>query len=83
MTFWKRKRNLYGKVSKLTLNSIMNPFQQSIESFKREVQEIHHRETTAQGELPKELGYGKSRARNWLQLGNRTRNQTELRAATG
>lgn len=41
--------------SKLTLSAVMNPFQQSIESFKREVQEIHHRETTQQGELRKEL----------------------------
>jgi len=33
----------------------MNPFQQSIDSFKKEVQDIHHRETTQQGELRKEL----------------------------
>lgn len=41
--------------SKLTLSSVMSPFQQSIDSFKKEVQEIHHRETTQQGELKKEL----------------------------
>lgn len=41
--------------SKLTLSSVMSPFQQSIDSFKKEVQEIHHRETTQQGELRKEL----------------------------
>jgi DNA recombination protein RmuC len=41
--------------SKLTLNAVMSPFQQSIDSFKKEVQEIHHRETTQQGELRKEL----------------------------
>jgi DNA recombination protein RmuC len=41
--------------SKLTLNAAMSPFQQSIDSFKKEVQEIHHRETTQQGELRKEL----------------------------
>lgn len=41
--------------SKLTLSSVMNPFQQSIDSFKKEVQDIHHRETTQQGELRKEL----------------------------
>ncbi|MDR0279699.1 MAG: DNA recombination protein RmuC [Paucimonas sp.] len=41
--------------SKLSLNAVMTPFQQSIDSFKREVQEIHHRETTQQGELRKEL----------------------------
>tara|TARA_R110002072_G_scaffold154_2_gene1040 strand:+ start:38515 stop:40086 length:1572 start_codon:yes stop_codon:yes gene_type:complete len=37
------------------LASVMNPFKESIESFKKEVQEIHHRETTQQGELRKEL----------------------------
>ena len=41
--------------SKLTLSSVMNPFQQSIDNFKKEVQDIHHRETTQQGELRKEL----------------------------
>jgi DNA recombination protein RmuC len=41
--------------SKLTLSAVMTPFQQSIDTFKREVQEIHHRETTQQGELRKEL----------------------------
>lgn len=41
--------------SKSTLNALMNPFQQSIDSFKKEIQEIHHRETTQQGELRKEL----------------------------
>lgn len=41
--------------SKSSLSSVMAPFQQSIDTFKREVQEIHHRETTQQGELRKEL----------------------------
>lgn len=41
--------------SKLSLSAVMTPFQQSIDTFKREVQEIHHRETTQQGELRKEL----------------------------
>jgi DNA recombination protein RmuC len=41
--------------STLSLSAVMNPFQQSIEGFKKEVQEIHHRETTQQGELRKEL----------------------------
>ncbi|WP_040259316.1 DNA recombination protein RmuC [Pseudomonas massiliensis] len=41
--------------SKVTLSAVMSPFQQSIDTFKREVQEIHHRETTQQGELRKEL----------------------------
>ena len=38
-----------------SLSSVMSPFKESIESFKKEVQEIHHRETTQQGELKKEL----------------------------
>ena len=41
--------------SRLTLTSVMNPFQQSIDGFKKEVQEIHHRESTQRGELKKEL----------------------------
>lgn len=41
--------------SKLSLTAMLSPFQQSIEAFKKEVQDIHHRETTAQGELKKEL----------------------------
>jgi len=41
--------------NQLTLSAVMNPFQQSIDSFKKEVQDIHHRETTQQGELRKEL----------------------------
>lgn len=41
--------------SKLTLSAVMSPFQQSIDNFKKEVQEIHHRETTQQGELRQEL----------------------------
>jgi DNA recombination protein RmuC len=41
--------------SKITLSAVISPFQQSIDSFKKEVQEIHHRETTQQGELRKEL----------------------------
>lgn len=41
--------------SKTTLGAVINPFQQSIDSFKKEVQEIHHRESTQRGELRKEL----------------------------
>lgn len=41
--------------SKLTLATVMNPFQQSMDAFKKEVHDIHHRETIAQGELKKEL----------------------------
>ncbi len=41
--------------SHLTLNSVVTPFKQTIDSFKKEIQDIHHRETTQQGELRKEL----------------------------
>ena len=41
--------------SKLTLSAVINPFQQSIDGFKKEVQDIHHRESTQRGELKKEL----------------------------
>jgi DNA recombination protein RmuC len=41
--------------SKVTLSSVINPFQQSIDGFKKEVQDIHHRETTQRSELKKEL----------------------------
>ncbi|MBR9869355.1 MAG: DNA recombination protein RmuC [Oceanospirillales bacterium] len=41
--------------SKLSLSAVMSPFQQSIEGFKKEVQEIHNRETSQRGELRKEL----------------------------
>ena len=38
-----------------SLTSVMSPFKEAIDSFKKEVQDIHHRETTQQGELRKEL----------------------------
>ncbi|RMF14736.1 MAG: DNA recombination protein RmuC [Gammaproteobacteria bacterium] len=38
-----------------SLNAVLQPFKSAMESFKKEVQEIHHRETLAQGELKKEL----------------------------
>ncbi|HEX7386314.1 MAG TPA: DNA recombination protein RmuC [Castellaniella sp.] len=41
--------------SKLSLNAVMTPFQQSINNFKEEVQRIHSRETEQQGALRKEL----------------------------
>ena len=41
--------------SKLSLSTVMNPFQQSIDSFKKEVQDIHNRQTSQRGELKKEL----------------------------
>ena len=42
------------------LESVINPFQQSIDAFKKEVQDIHHRETTQRGELKKELEHLKA-----------------------
>jgi DNA recombination protein RmuC len=41
--------------NKLSLHAIMNPFQLSIDGFKKEVQDIHNRETSQRGELKKEL----------------------------
>lgn len=38
-----------------SLSSVMNPFQKSLDVFKKEVQDIHHRETTQQGQLRREL----------------------------
>ena len=41
--------------SKLSLSAVMDPFQESINSFKQEVHAIHARETSQRGELRKEL----------------------------
>ncbi|PLW84477.1 DNA recombination protein RmuC [Kineobactrum sediminis] len=49
------KSKVLQEHSRTSLASVMNPFQQSMDGFKKEVQEIHHRETTQQGELRKEL----------------------------
>lgn len=38
-----------------SINNLMDPFQKSIEAFKKEVADIHHRETVQQGELRQEL----------------------------
>lgn len=43
------------ETSKVGISAVINPFQQSIDSFKKEVQEIHNRETMQQGELRQEL----------------------------
>jgi DNA recombination protein RmuC len=43
------------ETNKQSLTNVMNPFQESMKEFKKEAQEIHHRETTQQGELKKEL----------------------------
>jgi len=41
--------------NKISLAAIINPFQQSIDGFKKEVQEIHHRDTSQRSELKREL----------------------------
>lgn len=43
------------ETSKHSLHALMNPFQQSIDQFKKEIQDMHYRETIQQGELRKEL----------------------------
>lgn len=43
------------ETSQQAVSLLMQPFQQSIESFKKEIKEIHHLETTQQGELRQEL----------------------------
>ncbi|WP_317931993.1 DNA recombination protein RmuC [Halioxenophilus sp. WMMB6] len=50
-----KKSQALAESNKQGLNSVINPFQQSIDAFKKEVQEIHHRESTQRGELKKEL----------------------------
>lgn len=49
------KAKALQETNTLGLNAILTPFQQSIDTFKTEVQQIHHRETLQQGELRKEL----------------------------
>ena len=49
------KSKSFQESSKTSLNAIINPFREQIDGFKKEVQQIHHRETTQQGELKKEL----------------------------
>ena len=43
------------ETSRVGISAVINPFQQSIDNFKKEVQDIHHRETKQQGELKQEL----------------------------
>lgn len=49
-----KTRSLH-ETSQQTVNALLQPFQQSIDRFKKEVQEIHHLETRQQGELRQEL----------------------------
>lgn len=50
-----KKSQALAENNKQGLQAVINPFQQSIDAFKKEVQEIHHRESTQRGELRKEL----------------------------
>lgn len=58
------KSKSLNETNKLSLNTVMNPFQESLKNFKEEVQKIHHRETTQQGELKKELEHLKELNKN-------------------
>ncbi len=49
------KSRVLQNTSQQSLQSIINPFTQSIDQFKKEVQDIHHRETTQRSELKKEI----------------------------
>lgn len=49
------KAKALQETNKHSLSSVMTPFKESVDGFKKEVQEIHHRETTQRGELRKEL----------------------------
>lgn len=50
-----KKTQALAENNKQGLQAVINPFQQSIDAFKKEVQEIHHRETSQRGELKQEL----------------------------
>ena len=50
------KTRAMQETNKASLTSIMAPFQQSIDGFKKEVQDIHHRETTQTGRAEKRTG---------------------------
>ena len=49
------KVRILQETNNANLGSLMVPFQQSIDNFKREVSDIHFRQTTQQGELRREL----------------------------
>ncbi len=49
------KSKALQETNSLSINAVMSPFQASIDSFKKEVRDIHHRETAQQGALQKEL----------------------------
>ncbi|MDT8405700.1 MAG: DNA recombination protein RmuC [Methylococcales bacterium] len=49
------KAKMLQQTSQGSLSSVLAPFQQTLDQFKKEVHDIHHRETHQQGELRKEL----------------------------
>lgn len=55
-----KKSQALTENNKQGLHSVINPFQQSINAFKKEVQDIHHRESTQRSELKKELEHLKA-----------------------
>jgi DNA recombination protein RmuC len=50
-----QKSKALQESSSTNLSALMAPFKQSIDTFKKEVQDIHHRETTQRSELHNEL----------------------------
>lgn len=50
-----QKSKAFQNSSSSNLSALMAPFKESIDSFKKEVQDIHHRETSQRGELRQEL----------------------------
>jgi DNA recombination protein RmuC len=50
-----QKSKVLQENSHNSLSHVINPFRQSIDQFKKEVSDIHHKETTQRSELKKEL----------------------------
>jgi len=73
--------------SQAGLQAVLNPFGQAMQDFKAEVQAIHHREATAQGQLHQELAQLKDlnlRMTNEAQqLANALKGQKKLQGAWG
>ncbi|MCY4044363.1 MAG: DNA recombination protein RmuC [Cellvibrionales bacterium] len=55
-----QKSKVMQENSQHTLSHVITPFRQSIDQFKKEVTDIHHKETTQRSELKKELEQLKS-----------------------
>ena len=50
-----QKSKALQETSSTNLNALITPFKESIDGFKKEVQDIHHRETSQRSELKNEL----------------------------